>query len=333
MKTAVPALGSAMFLLLLLAGCATPSPRPSVAAPLAPELWVDLVTAEEATDTAVLDDLATAGAIFVGETHTIPRHHDVQLWLLQELFARGVPLVLCLEQLEAADQPAIDRFNRREIDLATLARETDWPNKWRNYADYAALCRFAQQHRIPIRGINAPADVIRAVYRGGGVAALAPDQRASLPPELPLDAPDYERLLALQLAVHAAVDDERLRPMIEAQLARDETMAVNIVAARRVTTAGAPPPTAFVILGAGHMRYGLGTPAAVRRRDPAVIERLVLITDSGQLRLSPADAAASREISVSHTDLRTLRRPPADYLRVLPIAATALPPNHPPLPR
>jgi hypothetical protein len=109
-------------------------------------------------------------------------------------------------------------------------------------------------------------------------------------------------------------------------------MAENIVAARRAT--GEPPRTAFVVLGAGHMRYGLGTAARVRRREPALVERLILITASGQLRLTAEDKAASRAVQITHADLRSLERPPGDYLRVLPRAATAtLPPGHPPIPR
>jgi uncharacterized iron-regulated protein len=292
-------------------------------------LWIDLVRGDEIADHAVLADLATAGAIYVGETHTIARHHAVQLWLLQALFARGVPLVLCLEQLETVDQPALDRYSRRKIDFATFAREINWPGKWRNYPDYRPLCEFARQHGIPIQALNAPNELIRAVYRSGGVAALSPEQRAQLPADLVLDEPLYERLINLQLAIHAAVDPAQLRPMFEAQLARDETMATNVVLARRRLPG--PPRAAFVVLGAGHMRYGLGTPAGVRRREPEIIERLVVVSESGQFQMSDAEKAASRETHISHSDLRRLGRPPADYLRLLPMLDTKLPPGHPPI--
>ena len=277
-------------------------------------------------------DLAGAGVVYVGEAHTIPRHHAIQLQLLQELFSRGVPLVLCLEQLEARDQPAVDRYNRKEIDFAALTQEINWAKKWSNYADYRALCEFARHHRIPIRALNAPPDVIRAVSRGGGLAKLPADQRALLPSEVVADDPVYERLMQLELSVHMAADPAKLRPMFEAQVARDETMAANIVAARRGE--GGPARTAFVALGAGHIRFGLGTVARVRRRDPGVTDRIVLITASGELQLTAADKQASREVDISHADLRAIGRPPGDYLRVLPQAtAAALPPGHPPIPR
>ena len=306
-------------LLPLLPGC-TSNRVP--ASPIRPaELWIDLIRGEEVGHGAVIDDLATAGAIYVGETHTSARHHAVQLSLLQDLFSRKIPLTLCLEQLEARDQPVVERYNRREIDFATLARELDWAAKWTNYPDYRALCDFARQHGIPVVGINAPADVIRAVNRGGGVAALSPAQRDQLPPDLTIDDPLYERVTTRQLALHMAMDPARLRPMFEAQIARDEVMAANVVTARR-RDAGVTR-TAFVVLGAGHMRHGLGTPSGVRRREPEIVDRLVLVSDSGH--------RFSGDTRISHAELRALNRPVADYLRLLPLSRVPLPPGHPPI--
>ncbi|MDO8540595.1 MAG: ChaN family lipoprotein [Opitutaceae bacterium] len=321
--------------MLALAACTSVPPPVRVAGPLPRpprEFWLDLVSGDEIAPADLLEDVATAGVVYAGETHTIARHHAVQLSLLQELFARRVPLVLCLEQLEARDQPAVDRYNAREIDFATLAREIDWPSKWRNYLDYQPLCDFARQHGIPVRGLNAPADLIRAISRGGGVAQLTPEQRAQLPADLRLDDPDYERLTNLQLAVHVAADPAKLRPMFEAQLARDEVMAANIVAARGGPDAGAKR-TAFVVLGAGHTRFGLGTAASVRRRETGIVERLILVSESGELELTAAEKAQSRDVTISHADLRSLGRPPGDYVRILPRSTHALPAGHPPITR
>jgi uncharacterized iron-regulated protein len=316
-----------LILMALLSACTSVPQRPSPPA----EFWIDLARGEEAAEADVLADLAGAGVIYVGEVHRIRRHHDIQLQLLQQLYARGVPLVLCLEQLEAPDQAAVDRYGRGETDFAGLVTAIDWAKKWSNHEEYRALCEFARQHRIPIRALNAPAAIIRAVSRGGGLARLPADQRAQLPPEVLLDDPVYERLMQLELAVHAAVEPTKLRPMFEAQATRDDTMAANIVAARN--TGSDKPRTAFVVLGAGHVRYGLGTAARVRRRAPGIVERIVLMTSSGHLQKTAAEESATRKIDITHADLRSFERPPGDYLRVLPRATAAanLPPGHPPL--
>jgi uncharacterized iron-regulated protein len=284
------------------------------------ELWLDLIEGEETAEAAVIEDLATAGVIYVGEAHTIARHHAIQLHLLQSLAARGLPLVLCLEQLEARDQAVVDRFNRGEVDFDTLARDIDWAKKWKNFADYRPLCEFAQKSGIPVQALNAPAAVIRAISRGGGLDKLPADQRALIAAEIRTDDPVYERMMNLSLAVHMAMDPAKLRPVFEAQVARDETMAANIVAARRIATTPDRPRTAFVLVGAGHVRHGLGTADRVRRREPGIVERIVLSTESGQLVLSESDKAAARDISISHAQFREIGRPPGDYLHVLPLA-------------
>jgi len=285
------------------------------------EFWLDLVSGEETTHAQVFADLATVDVIYVGEIHTVDRHHAVQLGVLQELAARGVAASLCLEQLPARDQPGLDRFNCGELTFDQLTTELNWAKQWRNYADYRALCEFARQQQFPVVALNAPADTIRAISRGGGLAQLPPEQRAQLPADIDLDDPLYEKLLNLQLAVHSAMDPAKLRPVFEAQVARDETMATNIAAARALTGPGGRPRVAVVVIGSGHIRYGLGTPERVARRLPGVRDRIVLSTESGQLKLSDAEKAAARDITITHADLRALGRPPGDYLRVLPVAA------------
>ena len=64
----------------------------------------------------------------------------------------------------------------------------------------------------------------------------------------------------------------------------------------------------------------------------SVMERLVIMTESGQLKLTETQQAESRSVTISHGDLRAIGRPPADYVRVLPLAGAAeLPPNHRPV--
>lgn len=300
---------------------------PAFTAAHAAEFWLDLIAGEEAAHEEVFADLATADVVYVGEAHTIDRHHTVQLGVMQELHARGRALVLAMEQLEARDQALIDRYNAGEFTFEQFATEMNWAKKWKNYADYRGLVEFAQQNGIPLRALNAPPEVIRAVSRGGGLDKLSPEHRAHLPADIVLDDPAYERLLNLQLAVHMAMDPARLRSVFEAQVSRDETMAANIAAARALTGPDGQPRTVIVIAGTGHMRYGLGTPDRVRRRLPGVVDRIILSTESGQLKLSESDKAAMRDITITHADLRALGSTPGDYLRVLPLAAAQATPE------
>ena len=77
----------------------------------------------------------------------------------------------------------------------------------------------------------------------------------------------------------------------------------------------------IVLCGAGHVAYGLGTPERVRRRMPGVVDRIVLFSESGDLEISAQEKAVSREISITHEQLRTIQRPIADYLHAKDLSA------------
>jgi uncharacterized iron-regulated protein len=56
----------------------------------------------------ILDDLASVRVIYLGEYHTVQRHHDMQKRILTDLAQRGKSLVLGLEQLRQIDRPIAD---------------------------------------------------------------------------------------------------------------------------------------------------------------------------------------------------------------------------------
>jgi uncharacterized iron-regulated protein len=132
-----------------------------------------------------------------------------------------------------------------------------------------------------------------------------------------LDDPLYERLLDRLLRVHAHAMPHALRPMVEAQIARDEAMADAL--ARFLLSGEGQGRTAVVICGSGHVSYGFGTVARVRRRLSCDRDRIVLPTVSGELGLVPGERAMAREVEITHDQLRELGRPVADYLHVKPL--------------
>ena len=280
-------------------------------------LWIDAYQGEPLRYQEVLDDLATAGTIYLGERHILPRHHHMQAKILADLAQRGLPLALGLEQMESAEQPHLDRFNRGEIDFAQLATATRWPQRWQNYEQYRPILDAARQWKVPVIALNAKSETIRQVVRSGGIDRLPPAARKELPENMLVDDPLYVKSLSLQMMVHVAATPERLRPMIEAQIARDEAMAQALAAF--LASAEGRGRKVLVLCGAGHVAYGLGLPARVRRRMPDRKDRVVLFSESEEVRLSPEEKAQSRPIEITHEQLRELRQPVADYLWVKPL--------------
>ena len=294
---------------------AEPTPDKAAGASHRCGLWIDLCSGEPVTEEELLGDLASAQVVYLGERHSVQRHHALEAWIVRELAKRRVRLVLGLEPMEAIHQPALDRYAKNELSFDDLAKATQWSTRWSGYQQYKPILDAARQAKSPILALNARSETIRQVVRSGGVDRLDPTVRRELPPEMQLKDPAYEKFLNLQMAVHLSANPERLRPMIEAQIARDEVMAS--VLASFLLSAEGRGRTAVVVCGCGHVNYGLGTAARVRRRMPAVKERIVLFSESGDVELTPQERAAARPIDVSHEQLRELGRPIADYLHAV----------------
>ena len=279
-----------------------------------PNLWVNMIRGEPASYETVLHDLASVRVIYLGESHRLERHHKIQARIVGDLGRHDVPMVLGIEQLEAYQQPHLDKYNRGEIAFDQLAEATEWAKHWSNYEDYRPIIEAAREAGAPVLALNARSSTIRQVARGGGIAKLDPQLRKELPEDIQTEDPPYEKLLNIYMMVHASVTRERLRPIVEAQIARDEQMA-SVLSSFLKSPAG-KDRTAVVICGSGHAEFGLGTPARVRRRLPKVKDRIVLLSQSGDVKLTPDEVAMSREIEVTHEQLRELNRPVADYLYV-----------------
>ncbi len=294
-----------------IAGCGTETPETVDAG--RPRLWVDLLFGEPVSFDAVVDDLASARVVYLGERHRLARHHAIQARIVAALADRGAKPAVAMEQLEADQQPVVDRYNRGEIDFAALVDQSQWEQRWSGCRQYRGVVAAARAAGAPVVAINAPKEIIRAVARGGGVEKLDPDTRALLPDRIVTDDPAYRTLLGLYLPAHTAAA-RMMEGMTEAQIARDEAMAENLC--RFLRSDAGRGRTAVVILGSGHCSYGLGTPDRVRRRIPGITDRIVLMSESGDVVLTEHEKSVSRKIEVTHEQVRVIGRPVADYLHV-----------------
>jgi uncharacterized iron-regulated protein len=292
------------------------TPTPPLSATQLNPVWVNLMNGEPQSFSTVMDDLATAQVIYLGERHTIDRHHEIQTQVIRELHKRGIALAVGIEQMEFFNQPALDQYARGEIDFEGLAAATDWGKRWKNYPDYKGILEAAREAGAKLVALNGRNETIRAVNRSGGVANITPEQRAELPAEMQMDDPGYERLLQIQMMAHMSVDAaSKLRPIVEAQIARDESMAEHGAQAIQPEADGTTR-TLVVICGSGHVNYGLGTASRLQHRLPDSRQRIVVMSVSGEME--PVRDPNAREIDVTLDQLKALGRPLADYLMIVP---------------
>ncbi len=116
---------------------------------------------------AIVEALASADVLFVGEEHNDPMVHFLERKLLATAFGayrdRGV--VLSMEMFSRDVQPIVNEYL---ADLITESHFRSSSNPWSNYAtDYEGMVRFAKAHSVPVVASNAPRRYTNRVTRLG----------------------------------------------------------------------------------------------------------------------------------------------------------------------
>ncbi len=269
--------------------------KSAVADETGPGQWKVIDYARAPTVDDIIDDLASQRVIFVGESHERYHHHLSQLTIIQRLHARGIPLAIGLEMIHQPFQQALDDYVAGRIDETEMLRRTEYFDRWKfDFRLYRPIFAFARKHGIPLRALNVPSEVTRAVGEKG-IAGLPPELRSQLPETIDRDIKGYRERIAAVFGHHPGAKDRDIERFIEVQLVWDEGMAE--AAARYLGEH--TERTMVVLAGAGHVVEGTGIPQRLQRR-LAVPMATVLQLDSGlDLSADPADyviLAQAREL-------------------------------------
>ncbi|MFN7987122.1 MAG: ChaN family lipoprotein [Thermoanaerobaculia bacterium] len=230
---------------------------------VAPALDVvtDTRTGSAVTPAEVAKGLARARLVFLGESHTSVEFHRVQLQVLRELARAGRKVLVGLEMYPVAEQPVLDLWNSGTISEADFVEKSawyrNWGYHWNYYRDIFLFCRDA---KIPLHGVNVPRELVSDV-RKKGFDGLTEEQKALIPPKIDVDSADHRRLFKAFFeesdSMHSASMPEAMWDgMFRAQCTWDAAMAWNAVAALKM--ANDPNAVMVVLIGSGHVAYGLG---------------------------------------------------------------------------
>lgn len=197
--------------------------------------------------------------LFFGESHTSIDFHRAQYRMIEALLQRGRSVMVGLEMYPADEQPHLDGWINGEVDeagfLATSRWYENWGYNWEYYRDIFVLSR---EHGVPMFALNAPRHVVSAV-RSKGIDGLSPEEAAYMPPSIDTDNADHLRLFKSYFGdddpMHSAMSDEQWNSMFAAQCTWDAAMGYNAVQATRM---GDDDAIMVVLIGSGHVSYGLG---------------------------------------------------------------------------
>lgn len=302
------------FFLTLVVGASLLATNCAYGSMTCPPIIIDLYLGEPVPMEMVLDDLAKARIVYVGEFHTISRHHELQAEILRGLASRNPKVALAMEMFTPEQQPIVDSWLASKKTVSELVEKLGG-DRWTNLTDYHSVLYLARDLGVPIICLNAPEQIVRKVSREG-FGSLSEEQKSLIPPDVDPINPLYAKLLTMKLRVHRAFQGKTLDRVIYAQALRDAVMARNI--ARFLESPQGTHKLLMVIAGNGHLNYGFGIPERVKLYIDAPF-RIVLPSESGELRLSETEKMQAMDIQISHEDIKFIDRPIADYLSVIPI--------------
>ncbi len=232
-------------------------------------------TGEPVAWDAMLDDLAGADVVFVGETHDDETTHRVELGVLEGLLARrDGRVVLALEMFERDVQPALDAYLAGETDEATFLAAS---RPWGNYRTaYRPLVETARRAGAPVVASNFPRPLTRKVATDGFDAVAA---GGDTPVELRPNTAAYWRRVDNAVRGHLMMMGPR---DAASRLTSTQSLWDNAMGEACADALAAHPGSAVLHVNGGfHSAYRDGTVHQLRLRAPDAVVKTVDVVPTG----------------------------------------------------
>ena len=252
--------------------------------PLAGRVF-DTATRAELTPGQLVDRLAGARYVLLGEKHDNADHHALQAWIVDRLGRRGTPTVV-LEMLDRDQREALAAHLReRSVDVDGLARVTRWSERgWPDWRIYRPIFAAALRRGLSLEPGNFDRRTLDRMREGDPKALSDPLARHLL-----RDAPASPELRAslagrIRDAHCGFLPEAAVGSMVEIQSARDAQLAASMFRA-------AGPSGAVLIAGAGHVGRQ-AVPRFLRAAEPTAS-----ILSLGFVELSPESAEPREDLT------------------------------------
>lgn len=241
----------------------------------------------------ILQELAKANVVYLGETHDSLEDHKAQMQILQALHQQNRKIAIAMEMFQRPYQDIVDQYLAGKITEAQLVEQTEYEQRWGfPWEYYAPILRFAKLHQLPVLALNTPTEVTRKVARNG-LESLTPEDRKYIPPlaEIKTDNVDYRKMALASYEQHSHAgkgNSASFERFFTALVLWDETMAAKIAQFVKAN----PDYQVVVLAGKSHIIYGYGIPSRVARRlDDKLIQRSVLFDIPEDISSNVAKAA------------------------------------------
>ena len=263
----VSILAAAIALFIISAtGCAVHTPMTTIEGlrtPLPADTIWDTARSKPIDSAELLDQLRQAQVVYVGERHTDPDHHAVQLKIIKALYQADPTLAVGMEMFDHTYQEKLDRWSAGDYDWPTFLQQVHWYANWRfDDALYRDILEFVQTNHLKLVGLNIPFWLPPKIAVGG-LDSLSPSERALLPDRIDTSDPGHREYVQKIYGMHQLKGRDNFEHFYAAQCAWEDGMAQAI--AENLGTG-----RMVVLVGNGHIEHKFGIPnrAFVRTQAP-----------------------------------------------------------------
>ncbi|WP_336818739.1 ChaN family lipoprotein [Cedecea sp. MMO-103] len=252
-----------------LSACSQTSPSPQAASHVAVTHGqiIDLQSGKTLTERQLLAKLASAQRLIVGEKHDNAEHHQIELWLLQNLPKERPQGSVLLEMLTASQQPRVTQVKawlkeEPQVRDSRIQELLHWQKGW-PWEMYGGVVTEALRAPSPLLNANINRDEIMRLYKDPrfpeGKKSTAPAVQAAL----------KETIIAMH---GGSIEGQQLTSMLAIQQQRDRYMAQQLLSA---------PTPALLIAGGYHASRSIGVPLHMEDLSPASKPVVLMLAEKG----------------------------------------------------
>jgi len=242
---------------------------------------VNLNTGEVISFDQLIDALGSRGVIFVGEVHSNPDHHLIEVQILQALTAQCGTLTVAMEFFQETHQKDVDRYIEGTINEGEFLEDVKWKKRWGfDYHFYRPLLLEAKEKGGRVLAINAPENIVKKIARSG-LNSLSTDERSQLAGSIDLENERHRDYLRKVYKEHVHTDLKNFEYFYQAQCVWEDTMAENISRFLKNNK-----KRMLVFTGNGHIINKFGIPKRVSGRIPVNMATIMLYPLAGRTAIS-----------------------------------------------
>ena len=269
-----------------LSGCAVRSPQqdsvPIWNHPLvkSPETNTILRTnpPESLDPSSAVNYLAGADVVFVGEQHTHPGSHRVQLRILKDLHEQQGSVGIGFELFRKSDQNLLSAWSGNAINFRTLRDQLDASDSEKALLDaYRPILKYARSNDLPIRALKPDRESVQPIrdrsHRENGSSSRSSE-------EATVSYRQQKTFLKAMFEEHVPTG-RGFGTFLAVQRFWEKRMASNI---HSFLTESQTPDRMLVLTGNYHVAHDFGIPAKLRRQGSWVSRSVITLPTDRDLR-------------------------------------------------